>query len=193
MDSHPGGAELLLQYGGQDITSVMQDVNEHLHSDSAYEMLEEYYIGDYEISSGESKKEVERISFIDVTKPMLSQVWNANFPKEHYLKHVHIPRHTKDSPQLFGNFLEPLSKTPWWVIPIFWAPIITYCMSKCLEENSLHYFFFLFPIGVFSWTFIEYGLHRFLFHLDDLVPDHRIFLTLHFVLHGIHHFLPMDR
>jgi 4-hydroxysphinganine ceramide fatty acyl 2-hydroxylase len=25
------------------------------------------------------------------------------------------------------------------------------------------------------------------------LPDNRVFLTLHFLLHGIHHYLPMDR
>ncbi|RMD43781.1 hypothetical protein DV735_g1388, partial [Chaetothyriales sp. CBS 134920] len=37
------------------------------------------------------------------------------------------------------------------------------------------------------------GKRRFLFHLDKFLPDHPYALTLHFVLHGIHHYLPMDR
>ena len=40
---------------------------------------------------------------------------------------------------------------------------------------------------------LEYGLHRFLFHIDEWLPDRPLFLTLHFLLHGIHHYLPMDR
>ena len=36
-------------------------------------------------------------------------------------------------------------------------------------------------------------MHRFLFHLDDFLPDHPYALTLHFLLHGIHHYVPMDR
>ena len=47
--------------------------------------------------------------------------------------------------------------------------------------------------GNLFWTFIEYVMHRFLFHLDDLLPDHPYALTLHFLLHGIHHYVPMDR
>ncbi|KAJ3367791.1 fatty acid alpha-hydroxylase [Kappamyces sp. JEL0680] len=194
MDSHPGGEEILLQYGGQDVTDVLQDVHEHQHSDSAYEMLEEYYVGDFEVSNEPKSAKKDKVTaFIDVQKPMLTQVWNGNFSKQFYLEQVHIPRHTKESPRLFAGPLELLSKTPWWVIPIFWTPIISYCISKCLETNSAASLVLLFPLGLFSWTLIEYSLHRFLFHLDDLLPDHRVFLTLHFLLHGIHHYLPMDR
>jgi 4-hydroxysphinganine ceramide fatty acyl 2-hydroxylase len=46
---------------------------------------------------------------------------------------------------------------------------------------------------MFLWTLVEYGMHRFLFHVDEWMPDNRWFLTLHFVLHGIHHYLPTDR
>jgi len=40
---------------------------------------------------------------------------------------------------------------------------------------------------------LEYALHRFLFHIDELLPDRPFFLMIHFLLHGIHHYLPMDR
>ena len=36
-------------------------------------------------------------------------------------------------------------------------------------------------------------MHRFLFHIDEYLPDKPAFLTLHFLMHGIHHYLPMDR
>jgi len=50
-----------------------------------------------------------------------------------------------------------------------------------------------FALGVVIWTLLEYTLHRFLFHVDEWLPDHPAFLTLHFLLHGVHHYLPMDR
>jgi 4-hydroxysphinganine ceramide fatty acyl 2-hydroxylase len=50
-----------------------------------------------------------------------------------------------------------------------------------------------FLLGNLIWTIIEYGMHRFLFHIDELLPDRPFFLMLHFLLHGIHHYLPMDR
>lgn len=48
-------------------------------------------------------------------------------------------------------------------------------------------------VGVFLWTLVEYVLHRFLFHVDKWLPDKPIFLTAHFLLHGVHHYLPTDR
>ena len=50
-----------------------------------------------------------------------------------------------------------------------------------------------FLLGNFIWTVLEYVLHRFLFHLDEYLPDHNIALTIHFLLHGVHHYIPMDR
>jgi 4-hydroxysphinganine ceramide fatty acyl 2-hydroxylase len=42
---HPGGEELIIKHGGKDVGEPMKDSLEHVHSDSAYEMLEEYVIG----------------------------------------------------------------------------------------------------------------------------------------------------
>lgn len=50
-----------------------------------------------------------------------------------------------------------------------------------------------FLLGIVIWTILEYTMHRFLFHVDAFLPDKPFFLMLHFLLHGIHHYLPMDR
>ena len=42
---HPGGDDLILNYAGKDVGEVMKDKNEHEHSESAYDMLEEYVMG----------------------------------------------------------------------------------------------------------------------------------------------------
>lgn len=42
---HPGGDDLILNHAGKDIGAVMKDPEEHEHSDSAYDMLDEYLIG----------------------------------------------------------------------------------------------------------------------------------------------------
>lgn len=42
--------------------------------------------------------------------------------------------------------------------------------------------------GLLLWSFIEYCLHRFLFHLINHVPaDDPFWITIHFFLHGQHH------
>jgi 4-hydroxysphinganine ceramide fatty acyl 2-hydroxylase len=42
---HPGGEDLIVKHGGKDVSEAMNDELEHTHSDSAYEMLDEYLIG----------------------------------------------------------------------------------------------------------------------------------------------------
>lgn len=134
--------------------------------------------------------------FLDLNRPLFPQIWFGGFSKEFYLDQVHRPRHYKGGPSapLFGNFLEPLSKTAWWVVPILWLPCVTYGMymaSQGFDTPVKPALFFIF--GTFFWTIIEYVLHRFLFHLDYYLPDNRVGITLHFLLHGIHHYLPMDK
>ena len=45
VEDHPGGDDLILQYAGNDIGEAMDDPEEHVHSVSAYDMLDEYLIG----------------------------------------------------------------------------------------------------------------------------------------------------
>jgi 4-hydroxysphinganine ceramide fatty acyl 2-hydroxylase len=206
---HPGGEEFLLQHGGQDVTAVMAADEEHVHSDVAYDMLKDYCIGKIADGSGESDKllpakmtplsdsavdlQASQRDFIDVTRPMFPQVLFGSFDVHTYVQQVHIPRHTKDSAPLFGNFLEPLTKTHWWVIPLFYAPIIAFAYSRSLRSISSEMAVTCFLAGLFNWTLIEYSLHRFVFHMDSLLPNNRIAMTLHFMTHGVHHFLPMDK
>ncbi|KAJ3041064.1 fatty acid alpha-hydroxylase [Rhizophlyctis rosea] len=216
MFDHPGGEEYLLQHAGQDVTTVMKDELEHLHSEVAYELLEQYYVGD--LVSTEAKAAAiaasgggltkrttaatpstytsllgKKEAFIDLKRPMLPQVWKANYSKAHYLKQVHIPRHSKESAPIFGGFMEVFTKTPWYVIPIVWVPIIAAFTVKAFQLNDPVTALGLFSLGVVNWSLLEYSLHRFLFHVDELLPDNRYAITLHFLLHGIHHYIPMDK
>lgn len=151
--------------------------------------------------------------FLDLNRPLFPQVWFGGFSKEFYLDQVHRPRHYKDgkSAPVFGNFLEPFPLTPWWIVPTFWMPPVSYGvyisrsgLSSAVEQAGYLIF------GFFLWSLIEYTLHRFLFHLDKYatlltidyisvnvcfrwLPDNRVAITLHFLLHGIHHYLPIDK
>ncbi|TPX54785.1 hypothetical protein PhCBS80983_g05764 [Powellomyces hirtus] len=209
MFDHPGGEELLLQYGGQDVTKVMKDKLEHEHSESAYDMLDEYCVGvlaPEEGSKAHSKKAVvaeERVGtsklgtkkpFIDLAKPMLKQMVYSTWSKEYYLEQVHIPRHMTDSAPIFGHpALEMLTKTPWWVIPLVWVPLWSLALYASMHKIGVGLTLQLLPLGVIFWSFLEYTLHRFVFHVEEILPDNRFALSLHFLLHGIHHYLPMDR
>uniref|UniRef100_A0A0C9QWS3 TSA: Wollemia nobilis Ref_Wollemi_Transcript_3290_1186 transcribed RNA sequence n=1 Tax=Wollemia nobilis TaxID=56998 RepID=A0A0C9QWS3_9CONI len=52
MDDHPGGDEVLLSATGKDATDDFEDVG---HSNSAREMMEQYYIGEIDASTIPSK------------------------------------------------------------------------------------------------------------------------------------------
>ncbi|KAI1417982.1 inositolphosphorylceramide-B C-26 hydroxylase [Hypoxylon sp. FL1857] len=235
VESHPGGADLILDYAGKDVTEILKDTDSHKHSDSAYEILEESHVAflvtDKLAPNGDAQKKIagsqingkvtpyvhprtgmsceedlsketdynsdyKQHKFLDLNKPLLMQVWNGGFSKRFYLDQVHRPRHYKGgaSAPLFGNFLEPLSLTPWWLVPIIWLPCISYGTYLASEgfESTLG-LVTAWVSGLFIWTLVEYILHRCLFHLDDYLPDNRVGITLHFLLHGVHHYLPMDK
>lgn len=216
---HPGGDDLILDHAGKNVTDIMKDELQHSHSDAAYEMLEEYYIGDVvdatcqgtergEIRIEETEHffeddfkpkqtdlsaDAKRSQFLDLRKPLFPQMVRANFSKEFYLQQVHQPRYVPYSAPLFGNFLDAFTKTAWYMIPTIWLPVVGYQVFKSLQSESPYVTAVFFFVGIFIWTLVEYILHRFLFHLDDLLPDHPLALLLHFTLHGIHHYLPMDK
>ncbi|KAG9289009.1 hypothetical protein G9A89_015558 [Geosiphon pyriformis] len=140
------------------------------------------------------KSDLKKEKFLDLNRPLFYQMFNCKFDKEFYLNQVHQPRHLPNSARLFENpYLEMLTKTPWYVIPTIWLPGVCYHIylaSGTLGKMTIALLFF---IGIGFWTLLEYSLHRFLFHVDQLLPDHPYALSLHFGLHGIHHYLPMDR
>lgn len=94
------------------------------------------------------------------------------------------------------------TRTPWYMVPIIWAPITLYILYRSFSQfttvndgsitlaTGLTLACFLF--GNLIWTILEYGMHRFLFHVDYYLPDRPFFLMIHFLLHGIHHYLPGD-
>ena len=252
LDDHPGGAELVLDYGGKDVTEIMGDEISHRHSESAYEILDEHLIGFvarekvinvataidgadkvvplppdangmdelekkgaadgvegraiYATTGLSSADDLSKDTdfnadfkthkFLDLNKPLFMQVWNGGFSKAFYLEQVHRPRHYRGgvSAPLFGNFLEPLSLTPWWVVPMIWLPPVmygTWLAYRNLSGVADTAAYWL--TGLAFWTLIEYTLHRYLFHIDNYMPDNRVSITAHFLLHGIHHYLPMDK
>lgn len=116
----------------------------------------------------DASSDYKKHQFLDLSRPLFPQIWFGGFSKEFYLDQVHRPRHYKggQSAPLFGNFLEPLSKTPWWVVPMVWVPCVAYAVSVGLEGLGPFAAAGYFGVGLAFWTLIEYFLHRFLFHLD---------------------------
>ena len=134
LEDHPGGGEILLQFGGKDITKSLQDPLEHVHSDSAYQLLEGYLIGSLE--EAEVAESAEKPKFIDPYKPMLQQIYYGNFSKQYYMKHIHIAQHVPFSAPIFGHpFLEVFTKTGMQVV----------------NKSMVCYSNFLGPVYFFYW------------------------------------------
>ncbi|XP_040023967.2 fatty acid 2-hydroxylase-like [Gasterosteus aculeatus] len=141
---------------------------------------------------------------VDWRKPL---AWQVGHLGEKYDAWVHQP---VDRPiRLFGNpLLEAGTKTSWYWVPVLWLPVVFYFSWYCyttLGEGTtrlnltsgisvpIHKYCFplLFLLGWFLWSFIEYCIHRFVFHMKP--PAHNYYLiTIHFLLHGQHHKSPFD-
>src|SRR5690606_17081472 len=101
--------------------------------------------------------------------------------------------HNKGQARLFQNdYLEMLTKTHPLVIwtmymPVFIGlPIYSY---KTLGFSGQQIFIW-YIVGMFSWTFAEYILHRFVFHMVSDNPNLQKFA---YIMHGNHHHYPRDR
>ena len=132
---------------------------------------------------------------MDWSKPMLWQVARVGAL---YKEWVHTPVH-RPLRLFHSDYIELLTKCPWWVIPIVWIPFSFYMCSLALTGAhpiipwlSAGYpispimLVALLPLGVLIWTLIEYSLHRFVFHLDP-PPKSPRWMTFHFLIHGLHH------
>ncbi|KAG9972374.1 hypothetical protein KCU78_g23379, partial [Aureobasidium melanogenum] len=45
LEDHPGGGDLIVEYGGKDVKDIMDDTASHFHSESAWEILDDYLVG----------------------------------------------------------------------------------------------------------------------------------------------------
>nr|XP_032516243.1 fatty acid 2-hydroxylase isoform X1 [Danaus plexippus plexippus] len=209
---HPGGVRTLEKYKGKSISQVMRVYG---HSYSAYHMLRDFKVSDGNLTGAVSErgriitKEEEELddkeiafleeleSRLDWSKPLLSQLSKI---APHYQKWVNSAVYRKC--RLFESpLLEGLTYTPWYLVPMFWIPVIiyltvtqcfshVYCGDVCTSPITEVEFVFHMAIGFMVWTFLEYSLHRWVFHYD---PGSSIkLIQLHFLIHGMHHKVPFD-
>ncbi|KAJ3769702.1 fatty acid-2 hydroxylase [Lentinula raphanica] len=179
LQDHPGGDDIILKYAGQDVETVMKDKTEDEHSDSAYDMLDEYAIGRLGCTENIARDdwEAEDDFDSDATDPV------EDLKKRHkayHLRQVNQPRHLTDSARLFGSdYLEVSTKSKWYVVPLFWLPIAFYLFLQSalqfttplplfmvdptlpssglanLSADSLFKTLNCFFIGNFIWTLLE--------------------------------------
>jgi len=77
---------------------------------------------------------------------------------------------------------------------LFWSPIVIYLFYYSLSSTGLDLSTWVvlsmaLP-SLFVWSFCEYILHRFVFHLPDWGPLSR---KIEFYIHGVHHNSPNDK
>ena len=101
--------------------------------------------------------------------------------------------HNKGQAQIFKNqYIEYFTKTHPLVIWGLYFPVIiflTYYSASTIDFSVLKVIS-LFAGGIFFWTFFEYMIHRFVFHL---VSDNPKMQRISYVMHGNHHEFPRDK
>ncbi|XP_069111790.1 fatty acid 2-hydroxylase-like [Argopecten irradians] len=141
---------------------------------------------------------------VDWDKPMLEQVGHLG---ERYFEWVHYPE-DKHIRLFHSDFYEYFSQCPWYIVPIYWVPWLFIFLYKsysllsenpCLFPDSQYGIEFkpihmplIFLLGLISWTFDEYIIHRWMFHLRP-PSNSPLLVTVHFLLHGQHHKTPLDK
>jgi sterol desaturase/sphingolipid hydroxylase (fatty acid hydroxylase superfamily) len=90
-------------------------------------------------------------------------------------------------------FLERFVTTAHWILPVLWSgPLVAYLLyrSVVMEGRAPDSIAALFLAGTVGWTFAEYWLHRWVFHLAP--SANRVIRSIQFAAHGYHHEFPED-
>lgn len=72
---------------------------------------------------------------------------------------------------------------------IFYIPTACYLIYLSIEDRTLIELTGLFLAGMLIWTFLEYVMHRWVFHLDSYTKLGR---KIHLIFHKTHHDYPRD-
>jgi 4-hydroxysphinganine ceramide fatty acyl 2-hydroxylase len=99
----------------------------------------------------------------------------------------------KGQARLFKNdFMEMMTKTHPVVIYTIYFPIILFMLYSGAVHRHIPVIneAVLFICGVFFWTFFEYLMHRYLFHMMVERPKGKRFI---YMMHGVHHEYPRDK
>jgi sterol desaturase/sphingolipid hydroxylase (fatty acid hydroxylase superfamily) len=101
--------------------------------------------------------------------------------------------HNKGQAQLFRNsYLEMLTKTHPLVIWGMYLPVVVglpYYAAVKFGFGPIR-LALMFAAGMFFWTFFEYIMHRFIFHM---VAESEKAQKIVYVMHGNHHHFPRDK
>jgi sterol desaturase/sphingolipid hydroxylase (fatty acid hydroxylase superfamily) len=85
------------------------------------------------------------------------------------------------------DWMEALSKVHFTVPLLLYLPVLGWLLWQS-EARWMSVGWFV--GGIIAWTFVEYVLHRFVFHW---MPPGKWGARIHFIIHGVHHDYPNDR
>jgi len=90
-----------------------------------------------------------------------------------------------------SNFLEFFTHVHPVTPLIIFVPVILYSAYIAFMDISISFINFsvYFTFGLFIWSFTEYILHRFAFHIK---PSNNFKKYIYFMIHGVHHDYPND-
>lgn len=102
------------------------------------------------------------------------------------------------TPQKYGSanlfrsrVLDLLTRTsPWIILPLdfFMIGLIIFIGIQYLQIELAHSWWF-YPLGIFTWSLIEYVIHRFAFHFESKSEGGK---RVVYAIHLIHHHYPND-
>ena len=127
---------------------------------------------------------------LDPQRSTVAQVWHFKGDAHEYEALLHrtaraFPRAT---PVMFCWGLDVFTKTPWWVVPLFWVPLSLSVMTTGVNELGASPWAVV--AGIAVWPVLEYIMHRWVFHA---IPGNRVTRMLLYAMHGMHHAFPGDR
>jgi dihydroceramide fatty acyl 2-hydroxylase len=110
------------------------------------------------------------------------------------MSHMGIVR-SKEPIRLFkSDFLEFFTHIHPAVVLAIWLPVIAYFCYRAIILKPGELFAGAVPVGlvsgVFLWTFVEYTLHRFVFHFRPRTAWQE---RVSFLFHGVHHAQPLSK
>jgi 4-hydroxysphinganine ceramide fatty acyl 2-hydroxylase len=90
-----------------------------------------------------------------------------------------------------NNFMEVLSRVHPSVPVIIYLPLIVIMLYYSVTTYSVSFvnILLLMVAGMFVWTFVEYVLHKYIFHFNATSEFGK---KIHFIFHGVHHDYPSD-
>ena len=98
---------------------------------------------------------------------------------------------TIQSIRLFeSDFLEKLTHVHPLTPLLVWAPVVAFFLWRGFHQAlSGPQYLGLATLALLSWTLVEYGIHRFLFHFTPRTPAQKRLILL---CHDVHHLTPQD-